>query len=67
MTQTSSATLYQTASAVADTLPAATRVDTAADSFLINPWLGLIGLCVLVVTGAIAVIYEIHVEENQGF
>ena len=35
------------------------------DGFLINPWLGLIGLGVLVVSGAVAVIREIEIEEED--
>ena len=33
---------------------------------LMNPWLGLIGLGVLVLSGAIAVIREIQIEEEDG-
>lgn len=38
----------------------------AAGHFIINPWLGLIGLGILLVTGAIAVIREIQIEEEDG-
>ncbi|MFC6196457.1 hypothetical protein [Ponticaulis profundi] len=37
----------------------------ASSDFLISPWLGLIGLAVLVVTGAVAVIHEIQVEKDD--
>lgn len=33
--------------------------------FIINPYLGLIGLCVLIITGAVAVIREIQIEDNE--
>lgn len=35
------------------------------DGFMINPWLGLIGLGVLVISGAVAVIREIEIEEED--
>ncbi len=38
----------------------------AGSHFLINPWLGLIGLSVLVITGAIAVIREIRIEDEEN-
>lgn len=38
---------------------------TGQDGFLINPWLGLIGLGVLVISGAVAVIREIEIEEED--
>jgi len=38
----------------------------ATGDFIINPWLGIIGLCVLIVTGAIAVIREIQIEDREN-
>ena len=38
---------------------------TATSHFLISPWLGLIILSVMVITGAIAVIREIQIEEDD--
>ena len=35
------------------------------DDFIINPWLALIALSVLVITGAVAVIREIEIEEED--
>lgn len=45
---------------------AAPNAGDAVSHFIINPWLGLIGLGVLLVTGAIAVIREIQIEEEDG-
>lgn len=38
----------------------------AADHFLINPWIGIIVLCALVITGAVAVIREIRIEDEEN-
>ncbi|MAP95873.1 MAG: hypothetical protein CMK07_13060 [Ponticaulis sp.] len=43
-----------------------TAAQGAENQFLINPWLGLIGLAALVLSGAIAVIREIQIEEEDG-
>lgn len=46
----------------------ATTTSGAASSggFIIDPWVGLIVLCVLVITGAIAVIREIRIEDDEN-
>lgn len=46
--------------------PANAEAASAAGQFIIDPWLGLIGLCVLVITGAIAVIREIRIEDDEN-
>ncbi|MAK62792.1 MAG: hypothetical protein CMK09_17625 [Ponticaulis sp.] len=39
---------------------------SAEPNLLMNPWVGLIGLGVLVLSGAVAVIREIQIEEEDG-
>ena len=38
---------------------------SASPDYLINPWMGLIGLAVLVISGAVAVVREILIEEED--
>ncbi len=41
-------------------------VAVGSGNFIIEPWLGLIGLSVLIITGAIAVVREIRIEEEEN-
>mgnify|MGYP003136578516 CR=1 FL=1 len=51
----------------ASTINSITLTASAATEghFLISPWLGLIGLGALVISGAVAVIREIQIEEEE--
>ena len=44
---------------------ALTATATNASEHLINPWLGLIGLGVLILSGAVSVVREILIEEEE--
>lgn len=44
----------------------ASVVAASTGDFIIDPWLGIIGLGVLIVTGAIAVIREIRIEDKEN-
>ena len=47
-----------------ETVPADTMTDTLASP--IDPWIGLIVIGVLLITGALAIIREIHIEEREN-
>lgn len=56
---------------VLTTAAQATETTTSSGSassggFIVDPWVGLIVLCVLVITGAIAVIREIRIEDDEN-
>ena len=52
--------LSEAGTSAVQTLP-----DARVDDFIVSPWLGLIVLSIFVITGAIAVIREIQIEEED--